>query len=90
MIVIWKLIHRANNFRAKTCVYHLKLNRLKTKMRQLLPIILLLVALCLLECQAMRKQSVAVKGRLHCAGKASTGVKIKLMDKDTGWSIYLF
>ncbi|KAI6235187.1 hypothetical protein M3Y95_00024500 [Aphelenchoides besseyi] len=32
---------------------------------------------------AMRKQSVAVKGRLHCGARPAGSVRVKLMDKDT-------
>jgi len=34
--------------------------------------------------ESMRKQSVAVRGRLHCGAKPSNGTKVKLMEKDTG------
>ncbi|KAI6184095.1 hypothetical protein M3Y97_00559700 [Aphelenchoides bicaudatus] len=51
-------------------------------MRQLTFAILLLA--CISSVCAMRKQSTAVKGRLHCGGVPAANVKVKLVDKDTG------
>ncbi|KIH48693.1 hypothetical protein ANCDUO_21234, partial [Ancylostoma duodenale] len=43
----------------------------------------------LVVCEAMRDQSIAVKGRFLCGTAPAANVRVKLIDIDTGWSFWL-
>lgn len=47
-------------------------------------LLLFIVAIIFAEVQAMRKQGVAVKGKLMCGKKPAENVKVKIVDIDTG------
>ncbi|RCN30839.1 Transthyretin-like family protein [Ancylostoma caninum] len=46
--------------------------------------ILLLLAIVVCPCLALRQQSVGITGRLMCGDKPAAGVKVKLYDEDDG------
>ncbi|VDD89838.1 unnamed protein product [Enterobius vermicularis] len=47
-------------------------------------LLLFIVAIIFAEVRAMRKQGVAVKGKLMCGKKPAENVKVKIVDIDTG------
>ncbi|RCN37050.1 Transthyretin-like family protein [Ancylostoma caninum] len=46
--------------------------------------VLLLLAIVVCSCLALRQQSVGITGRLMCGDKPAAGVKVKLYDEDDG------